>query len=96
MDIIFGIGKVPLFKIIRSILDTVQDMLLPLCLSGEACGLVVQSAQLAVGVSAEGLGLLFWTETGICDSVVPVRWGKYKNIVPVPDQGFRWCLGCSY
>ena len=30
-------------------------MLFPLCLSGEACGLVVQSAQLAVGVSAEGL-----------------------------------------
>lgn len=47
--------KIPLFKIIRSILDTVQNMLFPLCLSGEACGLVVQSAQLAVGVSAEGL-----------------------------------------
>lgn len=58
MDIVFGIGKIPLFKIIRSILDTVQNMLFPLCLSGvsgEACGLVVQSAQLAVGVSAEGL-----------------------------------------
>ena len=55
MDIIFGIGKIPLFKIVSGILDTVQDMLLPLCLSGEACGLVVQSAQLAVGVSAEGL-----------------------------------------
>ena len=52
MDIVFGIGKIPLFKIIRSILDTVQNMLF---LSGEACGLVVQSAQLAVGVSAEGL-----------------------------------------
>ena len=50
MDIVFGIGKIPLFK-----MDTVQNMLFPLCLSGEACGLVVQSAQLAVGVSAEGL-----------------------------------------
>lgn len=96
MDIVFGIGKIPLFKIIRSILDTVQNMLFPLCLSGEACGLVVQSAQLAVGVSCRRTGSLFGTETGICDPVVPVRWGKYKNIVPVPDQGFRWCLGCSY
>lgn len=64
MDIIFGIGKVPLFKIIRSILDTVQDMLLPLCLSGEACGLVIQSAQLAVGVSAEGLDCFFRQKQG--------------------------------
>ena len=55
MDIIFGIGKIPFFKIVSGILDAVQDMLLPLCLSGEACGLVIQSAQLAVGVSAEGL-----------------------------------------
>ena len=55
MDIVFGIGKIPLFKIIRSILVTVQNMLFPLYLSAEACGLVVQSAQLAVGVSAEGL-----------------------------------------
>ena len=64
MDIIFGIGKIPLFKIVSGILDAVQDMLLPLCLSGEACGLVVQSAQLAVGVSAEGLDCFFRQKQG--------------------------------
>ena len=59
MDIVFGIGKIPLFKIIRSILDTVQNMLFPLCLSGEACGLVVQSAQLLLAYPPKDW-IAFW------------------------------------
>ena len=39
-------------------------MLFPLCLSGEACRLVVQSAQLAVGVSAEGLNRFLGQKQG--------------------------------